>query len=60
MIGHHNKSIYINAWITLWQFIPYRFNHLSRIIHNHHTIFNLSKQTFPVLGADRDKIRTCL
>lgn len=60
MIGHNYEITQSNGGKTVTQCIPCIFNNLPRVVYLHFTIDNLTKQTFTIFGAQRDKIAALL
>jgi len=60
VIGHDNEGVDFYIWILQWDFVPYRFSHLSSGIQPHFTIDYLTEQMDAIQGTDGNEIGTGL
>jgi hypothetical protein len=57
MIWHDYECIQIDGGKSVGQQMPCVQNHFSCVIHLHASIYNLAKQTCPILYAEGDVVR---
>ena len=60
MIWHYRKFVKSNIFEFIRNFPPPKISHLARLIQIHLAILNIPKQTFHILRANCDKIRSIL
>ena len=58
MVGHDDHFVTNDVWKFFVRFVIPFFHHSTGVVQYHFVVFDVTEQTFAVLGANGDEIQT--